>query len=139
MVLKKAQISIEYIIIVGFVTFILIGILSLALIYSGSIKDRIKLVQVNNFANKVLSTAETVFYHGEPSKATISVYLPEGVSNITVIGNTLYIETQTSAGIEKNGFVSKVPITGNITTSPGIKRLEFTAEETTVSITKTSS
>lgn len=135
---SKSQISIEYVIIVGFATFILIGILSLALIYSGSIKDRIKLVQVNNFANKILSTSESVFYYGEPSKATISAFLPEGVINITISGNTLYIETQTSSGIEKNGFLSNVPITGDITTSPGIKRLEFTAEETTVSINKLS-
>jgi len=136
---SKSQISIEYVIIVGFATFILIGVLSLALIYSGTIKDRIKLVQVNNFANKILSTSESVFYYGEPSKATISAFLPAGVINISILGNTLYIETQTSSGIEKNGFVSKVPIKGNITTSPGIKRLEFTAEETTVSITKLSS
>jgi len=136
---RKSQISIEYVIIVGFTTFILIGVLSLALIYSGTIKDRIKLVQVNNFANKILSTSESVFYYGEPSKATVSVVLPKGVINITILGNTLYIETQTSSGIEKNGFVSNVPITGDITTSPGIKKLVFTAEETSVSISKLSS
>ena len=135
---SKSQIGIEYIIIVGFVTFILIGLLSLAFLYSGSIKDRIKLVQVNNFANKVLSSAETVFYYGEPSKATISVYLPEGVINITVIGRTLYIETQTSAGIERNGFQSKVPISGDITISPGIKKIKLIAEENEVSINKPS-
>lgn len=138
MISKKSQISIEYIIVIGFVTFILITVLGLALVYSGTIKDRIKIIQVNNFANKILSSAETVYYYGEPSKATISVYLPDGVINLTMIGNTLYIETQTSSGIERNGFLSKVPISGSLTTSPGIKKIEFIAEETLVSINKPS-
>ena len=133
---KRSQVSIEYIIIFGFATFILIGVLGLAFFYSGTIKDRIKITQVNNFANKVLSTSESVFYYGEPSKATISVYLPEGVLNISILGKTLYIETQTSSGIEKNGFQGKVPITGNITISPGIKKIEFLAEESRVLISK---
>ena len=133
---RKSQISIEYVIIVGFASFVLIMVLGLALVFSGAIKDRIKLIQVNNFANKILSTSESVFFYGEPSKATISAYLPDGVINITLLGNTLFIETQTSTGIEKYGFAGKVPITGDITTTSGIKRLEFIAEETRVSINR---
>ena len=125
---KKSQISLEYIILAGFLTFVLISVLSIAVIYSSGSKDRIKIIQINNFANKVLSTSETVFFYGQPSKATISVYLPEGVRNISISGNTLYIETQTSSGIEKNGFYSKVPISGSISTSPGIKKITFVAE-----------
>lgn len=131
---KKSQIGLEYIILIGFLTFVLISVLGLAVIYSSGSQDRIKIVQINNFANKVLSTSETVFFYGQPSKATISVYLPEGVRNISISGNTLYIETQTSSGIEKNGFLSKVPIAGNITISPGIKKITFVAETNQVTL-----
>jgi len=125
---KKSQISMEYIVILGFVMIVIIGILGMALFYSGSIKDRIKVIQVNNFANKIISTAESVYYYGEPSKATISVYLPEGVKNVTIMENSLIISTQVSSGLEKSSFSSNVPIDGNIAATSGIKKIVVMAD-----------
>ena len=132
----KSQISMEYLIIVGFATFVILSVLSIAFFYGGVIRDKVKTTQINNFANKVLSTAESVYYYGEPSKATISVYMPDNILNIDISSNALYIEYQTSTGTEKNGFFSKVPISGNITASSGVKRILFLAEEDKVSISK---
>jgi hypothetical protein len=126
---KRSQISFEYVIILGFVMIVIIGILGVALFYSGSIKDRIKVIQVNNFANKIISTAESVYYYGEPSKATISAYLPDGIKDITIMENSLFISTQLSSNLEKNSFSSQVPIEGNITVSSGIKKIIIKAEE----------
>lgn len=131
---KRAQVSMEYLIIVSFVTFIIIGILGVAFIYSGSIKDSIKVNQITGFANKITSTSESVFYAGYPSKATIPVYLPEGVENISISGNNLIIEFQTSTGKNKISFSSKVPITGLITTGSGIKKLRILAEQNKVNV-----
>lgn len=125
---KRSQISMEYIIILGFVMIVIIGILGIALTYSGSIKDSIKINQVNNFANKIISTAESVYYYGEPSKATISVYLPDGVKDITIMENSLFISTQVYSGLEKSSFSSDVPIEGIITTSSGIRKIVVMAE-----------
>jgi len=104
-----------------------ITVLGMALFYSGVVKDQIKLVQIGNFANKIVSTAASVYYYGEPSKATISVYLPEGVSNITIIENSLYIATQVSSGIDRRAYTSQVPINGTITTASGVKTITITA------------
>ena len=122
-----AQISMEYIIILGFVMFVIIGILGVAFFYSGSIKDRVKVTQIGNFANKIVSSAESVYYYGEPSKATISVYLPDGVKDITITENSIFITTQLSSGLEKSAFSSKVPIEGDITTTSGIKNIVVNA------------
>ncbi len=129
MKVKKSQISIEYLIIIGFVTFILISILGVAFYYSGGIKDKIRVVQLNNFANKIISTSESVYYYGRPSKATISVYLPENVREITISENNLFITSQTSSGLEKTSFTSKVPIEGTLSINSGIKKIEIVAEE----------
>ena len=125
----KGQISVEYLVIVGFITFIVIGILGIGLVYSESIKDRIKISQMSNYANKVISTSESVFYSGEPSKSTISVYLPEGIKEIEIIENNLIISIQTSSGITKTSFSSNVPISGTLSTSFGIKKIQIVAEE----------
>ena len=131
---KRAQVSMEYLIIVGFVTFIIIGILGLAFIYSGSIKDSIKVNQITGFASKIISTSESIFYAGYPSKATIPVYLPEGVENISLSGDSLIIEFQTSTGKNKISFSSNVPITGLITTGQGIKKIRILAEQNNVNV-----
>ena len=124
---KKSQISIEYLIIIGFVTFVIIGILGVAFFYSGTITDRIKMNQIDGFAEKIISSSESVFYSGSPSKLTISAYLPEGVEEIEVQPESILFTVQTNSGINKISFSSKVPLAGNIPNSPGVKRIKLEA------------
>lgn len=133
---KRGQISFEYMILVGFVTFIIISTLALAYIYSGSIKDQIKDSQINNYAKKIVATAEKVFYQGEPSKATISVYLPDGVEDVSIYQNNIFVTLQTSSGTEKISFSSDVPIEGTLLSGMGIKKIEIKAEEDAVVISQ---
>lgn len=138
---SKSQISFEYLIIMGFVTFIIIGVLAIAMFYSGGIKDRIKITQMTNCANKIISTAESVFYSGFPSRATITCQLPENINEISIEDNSLVISIQTSSGLMKRAFSSNVNITPGadpITTSPGIKKVKLEALDgsNTVQISK---
>jgi hypothetical protein len=131
---KKSQIGMEYTVIMGFVTLLLISIVAMAFMYSGSIKDRIKMSQISNFAEKVIVTSESIYYYGNPSKATISVYLPDGVKNITVLNSGIYMEVFTSSGINKMEFSSNVPLSGTISHTSGIKKLTIQAEVNEISI-----
>jgi len=133
---KKSQAGVEYMIIVGFVTFAIMSVLILAMLYSGQIKDKVKINQVESFAIQLLNSAESVFFAGEPSKTTISLYLPEDVKEINITSNYLIITTQTSTGENKRAFESKVPIQGTISTSEGIKRLTLKATENYLSISQ---
>lgn len=131
---KRSQISFEYLIIMGFITFVIIGILGIALFYSGGIKDRIKITQMTDCANKIISTAESVFYSGYPSRATRSCYLPEGIQNVTVYDNALYFKLQTSTGDSVTEFSSNVRLYGEIMATPGLKKIMLTAENDRVKI-----
>ncbi|MFA5856021.1 MAG: hypothetical protein WC867_01585 [Candidatus Pacearchaeota archaeon] len=125
--MNKAQISIEYIVILAFVVLVITLLLSSAFFYGGNIKDRLKMVQLDNFANKIITSAEAVDYQGTPSKATISAYLPEGVSNLTFFNRGLYIEAQLTSGIEKKEYSSNVLLIGNISVNPGVKKITIQA------------
>jgi len=124
----------ELLILMGFLTFVIIGILGIGYFYSNTISDRIKANQINNFAKKITSTAETVFYAGEPSKATVSVYLPENTQSIQIIDNTVYIEYALTTGTNKVTYPSNVPIaqdsTAQITPTSGIKNIMIIANQT---------
>ena len=137
MVKKRAQISFEYLIIVGFVTLIVSAILAISILYTSGLQDGIKMNQMGDFANKIISTSEYIFYAGAPSKATITVYLPKDVKAIEISENSLIISIQTSSGLNKIGFPSKVNISGVITTSQGLKEIEIIALDDSVSISQT--
>ncbi len=131
---KRCQSGIEYLIIVGFVTFAIIGILSLSYFYLGMSKDRIRMNQIEVFADKIISTSEAIFYSGEPSQKTITVFVPESVRNITISNKDLTIVAETSTGNIKRIFSSKVPLNGDIETTRGAKKLSVIARENYVEI-----
>ncbi|MCK4650323.1 hypothetical protein KAT36_03760 [Candidatus Pacearchaeota archaeon] len=131
---RKAQSSMELLILMGFLTFVIIGILGIGYFYSNTINDRIKSNQINSFANKITTTSETVFYAGEPSKSTISTYLPENVQDIEIIDNTIVITYNLATGQNKIAFPSNVPIAENpsaqITPTSGLKNIVIIANQT---------
>ena len=135
---KRGQVSFEYLIIMGFVTFIIVGILSMAFFYSNNVKDRIKINQITNYANKIVSTSESIFYAGYPSKATITVYLPENVISVDVNSaeDSIIIAIQTSSGIAKTSFSSNVPISGTLGANTGLNKIQIEAGATEVIISQ---
>jgi len=132
--IKRGQTGIEYVIIMGFVTFAVMSVLVLAYFYSDNIKDQIKLNQVESFAAQLINSAESVYFAGEPSETTVSLYLPEGVKSIEIISNNLIITTSTSSGENKRAFTSRVPLEGAISQGEGMKKLVIKAEVDHVSI-----
>ena len=132
---RKGQIGVEYLIIVGFLTFAIISLLALAYFYSEQTKDKIRLNQAESFATQLIGSAETVFFAGEPSKTTISLYLPSGVDEITISGNALLMRMHVSNGGENlRIFDSKVGLSGVISLSEGTKRLTLDARTNDVMI-----
>src|SRR3989344_6288143 len=102
---KRGQISLEYLITVGFIVFLIIGILGVSLFYSSLIKDNIRMNHLRNFANKVISSSESVFYAGEPSLVTITAYLPSGVQEIYIGGNQILVNISMAGGVDRGSFL----------------------------------
>ncbi|MBI2045125.1 hypothetical protein HYT23_03640 [Candidatus Pacearchaeota archaeon] len=133
---RKSQIGVEYMIVVGFVTFAILSVLTLAYFYSDQIKESIRLNQIESFATQLVRSAEGVFFSGEPSRTTVRLYLPDGVESIQIVSDAVIITTNTGKG-NKNirVFESKVLMQpGSITPSEGIKKLTLTALAGEVSI-----
>jgi uncharacterized protein (UPF0333 family) len=131
---KKAQISTEYLIIVGFIVVFVIIMLGVALYYSSEIRDKMRENQMEQFAHKVIISAESVYYAGEPSKTTISAYLPSGISKIDVLEREISIEFTSGSGNNKISYLSKVPLEGSISKIEGVKRIVVSALPDKVSI-----
>jgi uncharacterized protein (UPF0333 family) len=126
---KRGQIGVEYMIIIGFVTFAITVILIFAYFYSDQVKDKIRMNQIENFGLQVVNSAESVFYSGEPSKSTVRYYLPDGVTGINITENYLVIEVSTSTGVNRIAYESRVPLNGTIEPGEGIRVLVLEATE----------
>ncbi len=131
---KRGQISVEYLVVISFVTFIALSVLGVAIFYSAEIQDAIKMIQVEQFSQKVISSAESIFYSGEPARITITAYLPRGINSIDIDNKDIIFEILTSSGITKIAFSGNVPMEGNIPTSQGVKTLQLIAQQDKVLI-----
>jgi hypothetical protein len=132
----RGQISIEYLIVVGFIAFIVLVVVGMALYYSSTIQDTINSNEVSDYGNKIVSAAESVYYSGQPSKLTLSTYLPQQVSAVTIINDTLVVGYTTRAGTARLGFTSNVPISGTLTARPGVHRISLVAQANGVLISE---
>ena len=125
---ERGQISLEYLIVVAFVVFAVIVILGVSLFYTSSAQDQIKISQLSAFANKITSSAESVYYAGEPSKVTITAYLPSGVQNVQIAADSLIFTIVTSGGTNVIAFESDVTLnSGTLSFNEGLKRLVILA------------
>jgi len=126
---KRGQVAFEYLVIMGFVTFVIVGILGVAFIYGNTIRDSIKVNQIENCANKLISTSESVFYAGYPSKTVTSCYLPDNIISVEILSEEIIFNYQTSTGITKRSFESNVQLSGTLSLNSGINKILIHAEE----------
>jgi len=135
--MKRGQISVEYLVVVGFIVFIVLSFLGVAVYYTSGIRDEIRASQVETYANKIIANAESVFFAGEPSKVTINAYLPDGVTDIEIddVDNRIIITTETDSGTNVRAYASNVPIQGTLTPGEGLRPIEIRAEAGDVQIT----
>jgi len=141
---SRGQSSIEYLILVGFVTFFVIGLMAFSVKYTSSSRDKLLFTHVEQFAKEIISSAEGVFYEGEPSLATITPYLPENVDSLQLLVNDeggvdkyyIVMDLSTQSGPAHIVYQSKVQLTGEISRTPGVKRLRVQARQNDVLITE---
>lgn len=126
---RRAQISVEYLIVVSFVTLLVVALLGVALFYSASIGDQIRFSNLNRFAKTVVTNSEEVFYSGEPSRILLRIYLPSGVSSVSVDEDELLFVVATHSGTNTISYSSAVPLQGTLSSSEGVKRIQLIAQD----------
>lgn len=137
---KRGQISTEYLIVLGFIAFMIMSILGVAFFYMNSARDQIKSSQITSFANKILSNSRSVFYAGEPSQVVINAYLPDGVEDIWVFEEAgaediLVFNVSNEGGGSVTGFSSDVNLNiVSLSISEGVKRIRISAFDDEVRI-----
>ncbi len=104
----KAQIAVEYLIIVGVALMILLP-LSLYLHQTlMGYRDDTKISKAWNSVKKLGQNADWVHSQGPPAKIRIEIYIPDDVVDVSIANKMILYRIRTSAGI-KDVFYNTVP------------------------------
>lgn len=82
--LRKAQASLEYIIIFGIGFFFVLILGGLLLFYMNSAKNTLDENQIDEIGNQIVDTIEKVYYLGPGNKFTIKANFPTGIENLSI-------------------------------------------------------
>jgi uncharacterized protein (UPF0333 family) len=129
---RRAQVSIEYLMIVAF-AFVLL--MPLIVIYYQSQNDmtvKIISVQVDRIANEIVDAADEVYYLGPPTQKTLKVYMPDGVNAIVIENNYILFTTTQLQGAPRYSVAN---LSGSLTETSGLHIITLTALDTGVEIT----
>ncbi len=140
-IMKKAQASLEYTLIIGMIIFTLTIAVAVAFYYSSQAKGQIRMNQVDKIGKKITDTSDSIYYLGPPSKATIELNMPDQVKSINLSRSDTgshYIQFTYAGSIGDTIaiYYFKAKISGEDTDqplnldkfkSPGLKRLTIEA------------
>jgi len=132
---SKAQISLEFLIVVGFAFLLTIPLVIIFYKQSENINIALTASQLDKVVSEIRDAADEVYYLGSPSKKTVTVYLPKGVQSISVTANKIVFVVDSPSGDYELVKWSAANLTGSIQTYHGIHHVRVEAFDTYVSIT----
>ncbi len=104
---SKAQVSMEYVMIVGFGLLIILPVIVLATSYSNDYSYKFKVFQAQKALDTFSSISDELFFEGYPSKRTVKLYIPDNVVSSYSINNAVFFELRNKDNIVKVYSISK--------------------------------
>ena len=130
----KAQVSLEFLIVVAFALMITIPLVIIFYQQSESINTEVSASQIDKVASEMRDAADEVYYLGAPSKKTITIYMPEGVNNVTLRNNTIIFSVDAPINDYELVKWTAANLTGSIKSYSGIHHVSAEAYDTYVNI-----
>ncbi len=133
---KEGQISIEYMVIIGFVTVITIPLIIIYYTFIQESGQEIASTQIIQIAKKIVDASESVYYLGEPSQTTLRINMPDNIilANFSS-GKEIVFRIRSGKGEADIVQTTSVNITGNISTNKGTYTLTVKAMSDYVNVT----
>lgn len=131
----KSQVSVEYMLVMGFAALLTIPLLLIYHTYSADSTDAVATGQALQISRKIIDASESVYYLGKPSQTTLKLNFPDGIHSTNVSGKEVVFKIKTQAGVTEVVQVSPVNMSGILPISAGIHILTIKAEDNYVQIT----
>jgi uncharacterized protein (UPF0333 family) len=130
----RGQVSMEYMMIVGFSLLLIIPIIAIYGLERQGMNTQVAVEQASNIGRKVTDASETVYYLGKPAKTTLKIYMPAYIENITISDREIIFLVALDDGTTEVVATSDVNMTGSISAHQGIQFVEVAADDYAVNI-----
>ena len=117
---KRGQVSIEYLIVIGFAFFITVPLAIMLFSQSELSKNQINMDEARQTARRIVEESERIYYYGAPSMTTLKVYMPEHMITANVAPRAINFQIQTAGGINDVTEISTVNLTGSLSANSGL-------------------
>ncbi|MFT4311753.1 MAG: hypothetical protein ACMXYF_00820 [Candidatus Woesearchaeota archaeon] len=131
---KRGQVSIEYLLLMGFALIAILGAAALAFLSFSDFEQSVRENQVQSSLQSIVEQSQLVYGIGPNSFRVITITLPTNVDQILIAQNTITARMHTSGGLNDIVFFSTVPLQGTIDAQRGTKTLRVTAFDNHVQI-----
>ena len=134
MMLLKSQVSVEYMLIMGFATLMTIPLLLIYYTYTSDSSDSVATGQALQIARKIVDSSEAVYYLGKPSQTTLKLNFPEKIYSTSLENREVLFKIKTKNGVTDIVQVSAVNISCSLPTTQRIHIVTIKAAERYVSV-----
>ena len=111
---KKGQSSLEFLMIVGIVSVVLMTSLVVLLNFARGSTDEIVMNQIDTIGNTITENAEMLLIYGYPARRTVEFSFPANVRNMTLTGDhILHFEVSLTGRTTYMGYHSNVNISAD--------------------------
>ncbi|MEM7825093.1 MAG: hypothetical protein QXO27_03930 [Candidatus Aenigmatarchaeota archaeon] len=130
----KAQVAIEYITIISIAFIILLPLILYVNDLLSDYNDDTRISLAKNTVKKLGENIDWVYAQGQPAKVSIQIYIPDGITEISLNNKTILFKIKTSAGIS-DIFYETVPfLNGSVPTTEGYYWVSLVSYENYVNI-----
>jgi len=130
----KAQVAVEYMIIVGVGLIMIFLSVNYLLGLFQSYSDENKISLAKNSVYKIGENADLVFSQGPPAKVRVEIYIPESVQEISFSNKTVLFKVKTSSGVNDIFYNSIPQIIGILPIKSGQYYISLTSDQNYVNI-----
>lgn len=130
----KGQVSMEFLLIMGFAFLLIIPVIILFLTQVSDINEDVTAAQLQKLGNELIDSIDNVYYLGAPTKKTIEIYVPDFIESIEFIGNQIWFNVSTGNVAYSIIKVAAANITGSLNTNYGMHVITITAEANSVRV-----
>jgi uncharacterized protein (UPF0333 family) len=132
---KRAQFAIEFLIVVMIAMLMTLPLFLIFYDQSADVNKQVSNSQVEKVLSSIRDSANEVYYLGEPSKKTITVYFPQDIKNISLSESSIVAFMESPDGDYEIIKTSDANLTGSLNIHNGIHQITLEAISGQVLIT----
>ena len=135
----RGQAAIEYFVIAGMLMMFMIPIWVYIVTIQQQTSQELSLSYTRNTAKQIADAASLVHSQGSPAKINIKVYIPDGVTNVSIINKTIIFHVLTGSQESEVWYTSTAELQGedDISVNEGYYYFDIISHDTYVEINRT--